>query len=71
MMKNKKKICLVGGGSAGHVFPALAISSRLLENGWEIEFIGSRSGLERGLLADSPLIVRDIFWEIASILVLQ
>ena len=47
MMKNKKKICLVGGGSAGHVFPALAISSRLLENGWEIEFIGSRSGLER------------------------
>ena len=61
MMKNKKKICLVGGGSAGHVFPALAISSRLLENGWEIEFIGSRSGLERGLLADSPLIVREIF----------
>ena len=34
MMKNKKKICMVGGGSAGHVFPALAISSRLIEKGW-------------------------------------
>ena len=61
MMKNKKKICMVGGGSAGHVFPALAISSRLIEKGWEIEFIGSRSGLERRLLASSPLIVREIF----------
>ena len=61
MTKNKKKICLVGGGSAGHVFPALAISRRLLENGWEIEFIGSRSGLERRLLANSALTVREIF----------
>ena len=61
MTKNKKKICLVGGGSAGHVFPALAISSRLLEKDWEIEFIGSRSGLERRLLASSPLTVREIF----------
>ena len=60
-MNDSKKICLVGGGSAGHVFPALAISSRLLENGWEIEFIGSRSGLERRLLANSALTVREIF----------
>ena len=60
-MNDSKKICLVGGGSAGHVFPALAISSRLLENGWEIEFIGSRSGLERRLLANSAFTVREIF----------
>ncbi len=61
VMTNKKKICMVGGGSAGHVFPALAIAGGLIERGWEIEFIGSRSGLERRLLAKSPLIVREIF----------
>ena len=42
-------IAVVGGGSAGHVVPALPVIDALLNRQWQIHFIGTRSGLEERL----------------------
>ena len=41
---------VTGGGSAGHVIPALPVIEALQAKGWEVSFIGSDSGLEERLV---------------------
>ncbi|MCL2605361.1 MAG: undecaprenyldiphospho-muramoylpentapeptide beta-N-acetylglucosaminyltransferase [Defluviitaleaceae bacterium] len=50
-----KKIILTGGGTAGHVTPHLALIPALKEAGFEIHYIGSRTGIERTLAEDAGL----------------
>lgn len=45
-----KKIILTGGGTAGHVTPNLALCPELEKNGFEISYIGSYNGMEKGLV---------------------
>ncbi len=45
-----KKIVLTGGGTAGHVTPNIALIERLKEENYEIEYIGSYDGIEKGLI---------------------
>jgi UDP-N-acetylglucosamine--N-acetylmuramyl-(pentapeptide) pyrophosphoryl-undecaprenol N-acetylglucosamine transferase len=45
-----KKIVLTGGGSAGHVTPNIALTYRLKNENWEIEYIGSKDGIEKQLI---------------------
>ncbi len=45
-----KKIILTGGGTAGHVTPNMALIPTLKQDGWDIEYIGSYSGMEKGLI---------------------
>ncbi|BFH62596.1 undecaprenyldiphospho-muramoylpentapeptide beta-N-acetylglucosaminyltransferase [Paenibacillus azoreducens] len=47
----QRRIVLTGGGSAGHVTANLVLISRLLEEGWDIHYIGSKYGIERELVA--------------------
>ncbi len=42
---------MTGGGTAGHVLPAVPVMAALREHGCEVAFVGSTSGLEEGLLA--------------------
>ena len=46
-----KRIILTGGGTAGHVTPHLALLPRLLENDYEVHYIGTQSGIERQVMA--------------------
>jgi UDP-N-acetylglucosamine--N-acetylmuramyl-(pentapeptide) pyrophosphoryl-undecaprenol N-acetylglucosamine transferase len=50
-----KHLLCTGGGTAGHVIPAIPIMERALERGIRVSFIGSRTGLEEGLLAGLPV----------------
>ncbi|SEO61225.1 UDP-N-acetylglucosamine-N-acetylmuramylpentapeptide N-acetylglucosamine transferase [Amphibacillus marinus] len=49
---DKKQIVLTGGGTAGHVMVNLAIIPILKQDGWQIDYIGSKNGIERNLIAD-------------------
>lgn len=45
-----KKIVMTGGGTAGHVTPNIALMPALKEAEYEIEYIGSVNGMEKGLI---------------------
>ena len=45
-----KKIILTGGGTAGHVTPTIALLPALKEAGYEIYYIGSKTGMEKELI---------------------
>ena len=45
-----KRIILTGGGTAGHVTPNIALLPRLKELGYDIQYIGSYTGIEKGLI---------------------
>ena len=49
-----KKIVLTGGGTMGHVSPNLALIPHLREEGWEIDYIGTEKGIERGAVENLP-----------------
>ena len=49
-MQSNKRIVLTGGGSAGHVTPNLAIVSELRKRNFEIFYIGSKNGIEKGIV---------------------
>lgn len=48
--KAKGKLILTGGGTGGHVFPALSIAEALRDRGFEILYVGSPHGLENKLV---------------------
>jgi UDP-N-acetylglucosamine--N-acetylmuramyl-(pentapeptide) pyrophosphoryl-undecaprenol N-acetylglucosamine transferase len=41
-----KRIVIMAGGTGGHVFPALAVALWLVENGWDVSWLGTQKGLE-------------------------
>lgn len=47
---SKYKIIMTGGGTAGHVTPNLALVPRLEKEGFEIKYIGSKNGIEKGII---------------------
>lgn len=46
-----RRIVFTGGGTAGHVTPNIALIGPLLEEGWEVHYIGSETGMEKALIA--------------------
>lgn len=44
------KIVITGGGTGGHVFPAVAVGKELVKKGHEVIWIGSRNGMEKGIV---------------------
>ncbi|MDL4840416.1 undecaprenyldiphospho-muramoylpentapeptide beta-N-acetylglucosaminyltransferase [Aquibacillus rhizosphaerae] len=48
---SEKRILFTGGGTAGHVIVNLAIIPNFQKEGWEIDYIGSKNGIERELIA--------------------
>ena len=45
-----KRIILTGGCTAGHVTPNIALLPRLKELGYDIQYIGSYTGIEKELI---------------------
>jgi len=49
-----KRIVLTGGGTAGHVTPNMALIPRLLEDGWDVHYIGAANSVEQNLISQFP-----------------
>lgn len=47
---SSKRILFTGGGTAGHVIVNLALIPLFKEEGWEIDYIGSKNGIEKKLI---------------------
>lgn len=43
-------IVFTGGGTAGHVTPNVALINELKQEGWNINYIGSENGIEKGMI---------------------
>jgi len=48
-----KTILISGGGTAGHINPALSIASYLKKQNWDIHFIGNKNSLEERLVCEA------------------
>jgi UDP-N-acetylglucosamine--N-acetylmuramyl-(pentapeptide) pyrophosphoryl-undecaprenol N-acetylglucosamine transferase len=66
------RVVIAGGGTAGHVQPALAVGRVLARRGHQVSFVGSRRGLEATLIPEAGFevtllpgrgVVRHLSWE--------
>lgn len=46
------RVVMSGGGTAGHIYPALTVAEALIAEGHEVAFVGTPSGLESKLVPD-------------------
>ena len=51
----KKPICIMAGGTGGHIFPGLAVAEELLKRGETVYWIGSKYGLEGRLVSEKGI----------------
>ncbi len=49
---NGKKVLIMAGGTGGHIFPALASAAVLQQHGAQIEWLGTRNGMEARLVPE-------------------
>lgn len=55
-----KRIVLTGGGTAGHITANLALLPGLLNDGWEVHYIGTEKGIENTIVPKDKVVYHAI-----------
>lgn len=59
-MSKPKRVVIMAGGTGGHIYPALACAHRFREIGLEVEWLGSKGGMEEALVANHDIPVHSL-----------
>ena len=51
----RKTFVIMAGGTGGHVFPGLAVANELRAAGYQVEWLGTESGIESKLVPAAGL----------------
>ena len=54
------RILFAGGGTGGHVYPALAIANNIIKNGGQVLYVGTDRGLEAKIVPEAGISFRTI-----------
>ncbi|MGI6225454.1 MAG: undecaprenyldiphospho-muramoylpentapeptide beta-N-acetylglucosaminyltransferase [Peptococcales bacterium] len=49
------RILFTGGGTGGHVYPALALAKKIIDNGGEVLYVGTSKGLEAKIVPEAGI----------------
>lgn len=55
-----KKVLITAGGTGGHVFPALSVSTALIKHGYIVNWVGAVSGIEANLVPKNNIPLQQI-----------
>ena len=50
-----KRIVIMAGGTGGHVFPALAVAHYLIDQQWNVSWIGTHKGMESRVIPENNI----------------
>lgn len=53
-------ILMMAGGTGGHVYPALAVATELLERGYNVEWVGTKRGLESRVVPAAGILMHHL-----------
>ena len=54
-----RTLMVMAGGTGGHVYPALAVADALRARGWDVFWLGTKSGLEARVVPAAGI---DMVW---------
>ncbi|MEW6025645.1 MAG: glycosyltransferase, partial [Pseudomonadota bacterium] len=54
-----RTLMVMAGGTGGHVYPALAVADALRARGWNVFWLGTKSGLEARVVPAAGI---DMVW---------
>ncbi|MEP3349624.1 MAG: undecaprenyldiphospho-muramoylpentapeptide beta-N-acetylglucosaminyltransferase [Marinomonas sp.] len=54
-MSATKKVIVMAGGTGGHIYPALACAHAFIDKGLDVEWLGSKGGMEEKLVAEHDI----------------